>query len=343
MQEKISVIIPVYNSQKYIRECLESIINQTYKNIEIIIVNDGSGDNSLEIMKKYKELDERVIIINKTNEGVSIARNVGIDVSTSDWIMFVDSDDYLQNNAVENFAKNIENDAQVILSNVYFLENNKKRIAPCSYTKKTIFQQKNKIELIESIFYDNKKWKMKYAATPFAKLYNKKFLIENKIKFINNVKYGEDGLFNFLAYNYANKIVFIDSITYNYRIHTESVMKKYDSNLIENYNKLLIELKRVLKERHLYEIYKNEYNFFVLRQVNKFFNRYFFDKRTKKSYNQLNKEFQHLIETEPYKNIMYNEKINYLSAKRKLMLILVRRKQFMLLKYFYKLNKKLKA
>ena len=94
----ISIIIPVYNSEKYLKECLDSVINQTYNNLEIIVVNDGSTDNSLQIIQSYK--DNRIKLINKENGGVSSARNVGLKQATGEYIMFVDSDDCLTNNSV---------------------------------------------------------------------------------------------------------------------------------------------------------------------------------------------------------------------------------------------------
>ena len=341
MQEKVSIIIPVYNCEKYLEECIKSIINKKYNNLEIIIVNDGSTDSSIEILNRYKETDERIILINKKNEGVSIARNTGMENATSEWIMFVDSDDTLEKDAVENFAKKIDKDIDIIFSNVYCLIDNKKEKAKCIYKETRDFYDNDKKELIDSIFYDNERWKVKYAPTPFAKLYRKKFLQENKICFIENLKYGEDRIFNFLAFNYAKKIVFIENITYNYRIHSESVMKKYDENLIANYTKLLIEYKRIFIENSFYEEYKEEYNFFVLRQFNKFFNNYFFDVRTTKQYKELKKEFLELTQKEPYKEVIYKEKIVSLSKKRKLMIFLIKTKQFYLLKLFYKLNKRL--
>lgn len=99
--EKISIIIPVYNNELFLDKCLTSVINQTYKNLEIILINDGSKDKSLKIMKKYEAKDNRIIIIDKENEGVSIARNKGIDRSTGKYITFLDSDDYLELNAIE--------------------------------------------------------------------------------------------------------------------------------------------------------------------------------------------------------------------------------------------------
>lgn len=89
----ISVVVPVYNKSLYLAECIESIISQTYRNLEIILVNDGSSDNSLDICKMYEQLDERVIVVDKPNAGVSSARNAGLEIATGDYIGFVDADD----------------------------------------------------------------------------------------------------------------------------------------------------------------------------------------------------------------------------------------------------------
>ena len=95
-EKKISVIVPIFNGEKYLRRCIESILKQTYKNIELILINDGSEDKSLAICEEYKKNDKRIIIINKENEGVSIARNIGIEKATGELISFVDADDYLE-------------------------------------------------------------------------------------------------------------------------------------------------------------------------------------------------------------------------------------------------------
>ena len=92
--EKISIIVPMYNMENYIKECLDSLLNQDYKNTEIILVDDGSTDSTRQICEEYRLIDKRVFIINKNNEGVSIARNTGLENSTGEWVVFVDPDDY---------------------------------------------------------------------------------------------------------------------------------------------------------------------------------------------------------------------------------------------------------
>lgn len=137
--DKISVVVPIYNSEKYIRRCLNSIINQTYSNLEIILINDGSTDESLKIITEYEKIDTRIKVINKKNSGVSDSRNIGIKEARGEFICFVDSDDWLENNMLEkmsekqkiteadvvrcNYYRKYENASLNIKSNLYGLEN----------------------------------------------------------------------------------------------------------------------------------------------------------------------------------------------------------------------------
>ncbi|MBS5190333.1 MAG: glycosyltransferase family 2 protein [Lachnospiraceae bacterium] len=109
MEKKIvSIIIPIYKTEKYLRRCIESVLEQTYKKIEVILVNDGSPDNSLNICEEYEKKDSRVHIVNKKNGGLSSARNAGILVATGDYITFLDSDDYLKLDAIESLFQVLE-------------------------------------------------------------------------------------------------------------------------------------------------------------------------------------------------------------------------------------------
>ena len=101
----ISIIVPVYNSEKYIDKCLDSILNQTYKDLEIVLVNDGSNDQSLKILEKYALRDTRIKVVNQENKGVAAARNTGLDNATGEYILYVDSDDWIENNMVERMVE----------------------------------------------------------------------------------------------------------------------------------------------------------------------------------------------------------------------------------------------
>ena len=120
MEEKVSIIIPIYNAERYIERCICSVINQTYKNIEIIIINDGSTDDSMKLINRYKNKDSRIIVINQKNSGVSTARNNGINKSSGKYVMFVDIDDWLELNMIEEMVKKIkEKDVDALRCNYF--------------------------------------------------------------------------------------------------------------------------------------------------------------------------------------------------------------------------------
>ncbi|WP_314159939.1 glycosyltransferase family 2 protein [uncultured Gemella sp.] len=114
MHKKISIIIPIYNVEKYLRRCIDSIVNQTYKNTEIILVNDGSPDNCREICDEYEEIDSRIKVIHKANGGLSSARNAGLDIASGEYIMFVDSDDWISEDTLEKLNKYVEKGCDII-------------------------------------------------------------------------------------------------------------------------------------------------------------------------------------------------------------------------------------
>ena len=117
MNPEVTVIVPVYNSEKYIAKCIESILNQTFRNFELLIINDGSKDNSQKIIEEYQKKDpERIVIVNQENKGVSKTRNEAIKMANGKYLMFIDNDDYIDKDYIETFIKEIkENDLDVVL------------------------------------------------------------------------------------------------------------------------------------------------------------------------------------------------------------------------------------
>ena len=136
MKKTVSIIIPVYNLEKYIVNCLESIFAQTYESLEIICIDDGSNDKSAEIIKKYSVADSRIKYYYQQNSGVSVARNKGLDEATGDYVMFVDGDDYLHYQAVELFVREIEkSDCDVVCAHEVYTSNNDEKMQPVSEYK----------------------------------------------------------------------------------------------------------------------------------------------------------------------------------------------------------------
>ena len=208
MKNDISIIVPIYNAEKYLKKCLDSIINQTKKELEIILINDGSTDSTEEIIKTYK--DKRIKYYKNKNQGIGKTRNFGISKATGDYIMFVDSDDYIAKNACELLLeKALTDDCDLVVCDFYREYDNgnlvEERLG--SFRDTTL---KNNPSLLTRI-----------NLSPWNKLYKKELIDNNKLKFIENLKY-EDAPFVANALAQANKIGKVDECLNYYCIHGNS-------------------------------------------------------------------------------------------------------------------------
>jgi glycosyltransferase involved in cell wall biosynthesis len=234
---KVSVIIPVYNAEKYLAECIESLLGQTLKECEFIFVNDGSKDSSREILEDYKKRDSRIILINQKNQGVSIARNNGLKIASGDYLGFVDADDFIEEDMLEilyNSAK--ESDIDIVVSNIETKVDGCKIIVKYPFPLQK-FLQKDFIQE-EILPYFIKRDDLNSACN---KIYSKKLIKDNLIRFPENTPLGEDGIFNIQAFCHARKVQFIDYTGYHYRetlgSATRNILENdYFSRAIEIYN-----------------------------------------------------------------------------------------------------------
>ena len=209
---KVSIIVPVYNVEEYLEKCLDSLINQTFKDIEIIIVNDGSPDNSEKIINKYIEKYHNIKYLKKKNGGLSSARNYGIKHAKGEYILFIDSDDYIENNMTELMYNKIINDNSDIVVCEFNYDFGNKKIRSYSNLDYTS---------------DPKK---KYLLTPpmaCIRMYKKELF--NDIKFREGIYY-EDLEINPKMVLYAKKISFLDEALYNYVIRDNSIMRTREFN-----------------------------------------------------------------------------------------------------------------
>ncbi len=215
MSPKISIIIPSYNEEKNISCCLDSVLNQTFSDFEVLCVDDGSTDGTFDIIKKYSEKDSRIISLKNPDKGVSSARNFGIDNAKGDYIGFVDSDDFIQPQMYEFLYKAVtENNCDFSVCRY----KKTSEIIKKNFDYKTeAFQPEKFISFYDVEYTNNNELVFSSACT---KLISKKFL--NDIRF-KNYKIGEDTVFNSEIYSKANKIVFVDAELYNYFINTQSV------------------------------------------------------------------------------------------------------------------------
>ena len=213
----ISVIIPVYNMQLYLKDCIDSVINQTYRDLEIICVNDGSTDNSLEILNRYTQYDKRIKIISKDNGGLSSARNCGMNAASGEYIAFIDSDDFIAPDYYEKlYSCAVETDADIVASSVYnyYNENTIKRSEWVNFYT-MLFQPKR---LLVS---PKEKQCVIYACACWNKLYKASLLKD--IRFSNI--YIEDVPFTFECVVKSNKIALVDNAILYYRQRADSIIK----------------------------------------------------------------------------------------------------------------------
>ena len=231
---KVSIIVPIYNSEKYLSQCLNSIINQTYKNLEIILVDYGSIDTCGEIIKEYEKNDSRIITLFQKNFGAPSARNKGIEIATGTFIMFFDSDDELYEDAIENLVKNIK-DADIVIGNFDEVdENDNPVVGDDNILKKQFYTVENINEIII------------YNSIPGNKLFKSSIIKENGIIF-DNVRIEQDTNFYIKYIGMSNKFVTTDNVIFKYRHTANSISRIYGLNLLDtiiSVNKAIEFLKR---------------------------------------------------------------------------------------------------
>lgn len=202
----VSVIVPVYNTKKYLHKCLDSLINQTLKDIEIICINDGSTDNSLKILNDYAQKDNRIKVLSQENKKQGAARNAGLEIATGEYIGYVDSDDWVDSDFYEklyNAAKKHNFDI-ALGTNIRAKKNaNKKRLHIKEEKEYTTLQEKLDV---------NVQWK---NPCPTNKIYKKSLLVENNIKWPEGV-FCEDRIYTLKAVYHANGIVTVPNVNYYY-------------------------------------------------------------------------------------------------------------------------------
>ena len=250
---KISVIIPVYNTEKYLNECLDSIVNQTLSDIEIICVNDGSTDNSLAILESYAKKDNRITVISQENNGQGSARNLGLTIAKGKYIYFMDSDDFLKKEALGEVYNICEDKSldfvmfQLInyddINDKYYQDNHYNMPQVAELVKDSVFSYNDLGELI-----------FKVAVSPVNKLYNKNFLTKFDINFPDDIIF-EDNIFFWNVFLNADKIAFIQKHYYIRRRHFLSTTGKSNIRFLDTikvHNRVI----QIFKEKNLFNDFK---------------------------------------------------------------------------------------
>lgn len=241
MKSLVSVIIPIYNVEQYLEKCLDSVINQTYKDLEIICVNDCSPDNSAQILLEYAQRDTRIKIVNREkNGGLSAARNTGLDEAKGEYVYFIDSDDWIDLDYIEKMVSAITFSKTDVVVNTNVIQEFENKPS-----KKLVFGD---LEIEENAFVDADNAINNIMWASWAQLWDRKFLVKNDLGFLEGHIY-EDMHFSPVAYSYMDKIYAIAASAYHYRIRENSLCRQNE----DDYS---------VKEKLLF-VYNTVFDFFV--------------------------------------------------------------------------------
>ncbi|EOU1560854.1 glycosyltransferase, partial [Clostridium perfringens] len=262
---KISIIVPVYNAENYIDNLIKSIINQTFKDYELIIINDGSTDSTTEKLKKYEKIHKNIIIENINNKGPANARNLGVKLAKGNFICFVDSDDYISFNMLDDLYKAyLKSNADIIIGKINFGRNKTYNFKKLDGEITEILD--NKI-LIKMMLSENS---TKGYSFLHGKLYKKSLLKDINFE---DLMYSEDFIFNMKVYLKARKIIFLNKEIYYYFENTNSLTKSYDSErdynlvkLFDNIEQLTINIDEIKSEKSIY--FLNSLKNFIVNEYN---------------------------------------------------------------------------
>lgn len=280
---QISVIVPVYNAEKYLSRCIESILKQTYTDFELILINDGSTDDSLKIIEKYSQQDNRIVAIHQENMGVSASRNKGISVAKGKYIGFVDADDAIEPIMYEKMIEVMnQKDADIVISNWYICDNkNRKNIAILDNVD--LFMDRE--TFFKKIFCEKKFWMLYTVWNKLVKVeLAKEFYFDAKIMF------GEDTWYSYQILSLANKIAVVSEPLYNYYQYDGSashggVKGKNRTSCVKIYSRIANDLKEKEYDFYAHDVYAF-YLDFILREINS-------NKDDLEYLDELNKIFRH--------------------------------------------------
>lgn len=257
----VSVIIPVYNVEKYLHRCVDSVINQNYKNLEIILVDDGSPDNSSKICDEYKKIDNRIVVIHKNNGGLASARNSGMRVAKGDYILFVDSDDWINENTVEELLLiAIKNDVDfvrftpVTASHPQKIDGTPVDFGTENFMESGIYDKEKIRKDIFPRLFVTPNLTMGPIVAAWRSLYKSKFLFDNNLYFYEDIKYSEDAIFSAnVVYNSKKFYYLKGGYYYHYFYNNNSITKSFKHDRWEVCKALSMRFKQEFASKEYYD------------------------------------------------------------------------------------------
>lgn len=320
---KVSVVVPVYNVEKYLRSCVKSILNQSLRDLELILVDDGSPDQSGKICDEFAVSDNRVKVIHKKNAGVGAARNDGLRQATGDWIIFGDSDDWFEVDALEKLVTyGEETRADVVFGDVYLVEDGLKKKVEFYRDEFSTSDREIKCKLIAAVFSRAYCYNPPEAGKafgyggPWNKLVRRSLLIENSLEFDTSVK----GIFDDLIYSayifaYANTISYKHIVVYDYRHVAASITRTYKPAFLEINHAIFSAWENYMNRFNLKQELLRPYYANVIRRFCLLLGLYFFNPMNKETFLERLKKLKFIMNEEPYLSAIRNAEMNGFHSK----------------------------
>ncbi len=344
MNPKLSVVIPIYNVEPYLRQCLDSVVDQTYKNLEIILVDDGSPDNCGAICDEYAARDARVSVLHKKNGGLSAARNDGIRRATGEWIAFVDSDDWCSLDYFERlFSEMGDMDVDVFCGGGQIHEDENGSAVTSVFTERFFCDTEKELDALVAKVLCGRCCSIgtnKPTAAAWDKLYRTGFIKDNELLFDTNCKAWEDILFCFQVFDKAGSIGGCGFVGYHYRWVGTSIVNRMnpDKPVVSYY--FLTKINEYIEGKRSYELFKLGVNSYTLVVINNLMTVDYFHPANHASGREIKAQIMEMRMMPYYHDAIYSRDGRYLSIKKNILRHMLRLPWIWPLKLIYTLNEK---
>lgn len=344
----VSVILPIFNiREEYLRKCIESLIHQTKKEIEIILVDDGSQNNAYEICLYYEKQDPRVKAITQENQGVSVARNRGIIESKGDWICFVDPDDWVSKDYIEKlYGAAINNNVDIVQCGCYVYYSDSKIVDNHILNQPScMLNLEHKRHMMNQII--SKALSDYYppeiaCGTPWSKIVKRSYMKRYGLEFIPGMVRMQDGIFSLYAFENTDKIYYLDELIYFYRKEKNSASFRYNPTIVSDFEKFYYEVEKYQEKFNRPECEKVAFQMKKLTSFNSYLLYYFFHKDNPKNKSDKRKELSELLEKKIYANAIAQIDRKYLRKSEFIFVFLLKHKCYRSLEFLVKSRNKVK-
>lgn len=345
MSSKVSIIVPVHNAAHLLESCVNSLLEQTYSNLEIILINNASTDNSLSMCQQLRERDKRVIVIHTDEAGVSNARNLGLECVTGEFVTFVDSDDWLELNCIERaIAEQKQSGADVVIWSFFKnIGSQELRLAMLPEDKKFFTTDLEKKYLykksIDAQFDKISSANDVSVGTTWGKLYSTDLIQQNNLRFVLALTRAQDVVFSIQAFKQAQKIYYFNESLYHYRIHSSSTCQssRFIADTTTPFNTLAEELLLFAQGFSNNKDVLSIIDYRIIRIIYWHFDHNYFHPKNPKPLLSKRKEFLQLLKKSYYRDALYTVELNKLPKQRRVMVFLLRKRMVFMFYVFEKL------